>query len=207
MEIVRDTFGDWQVRCSPEGNECFIYQLGLDAEKNPVAEVSILKLPLDAEADAGVTIVTPLGTLLPSGVAVQIDNGQPRQYPFAWCSQVGCFARFGLDRPSIDSMKRGKTGKVVLHAVAAPEQPMTLVLSLTGFTAAFDSLDGADHADRGSARCARPCTRWQRRPRSILPRWRRRTDGPTKGPAQDQSCGGLPASSRAIRRGSRRSAL
>ena len=64
MEIVRDTFGDWQVRCAPDGKECFMYQLALDQEKNPVAEVSILKLPEQAEAAAGVTVVTPLGTLL-----------------------------------------------------------------------------------------------------------------------------------------------
>lgn len=140
MEVIRDTFGDWQVRCAPEGNECFMYQLALDAEKNPVAEVSILKLPEEAEADAGVTVVTPLGTLLPQGVAVQIDGGENRQYPFAWCSQVGCFSRFGLNRPSIDAMKRGKSGSLTLHAIAAPEQPVRLALSLTGFTAAYDSL-------------------------------------------------------------------
>jgi invasion protein IalB len=140
MEVIRDTFGDWQVRCAPEGDECFIYQLALDNEKNPVAEVSILKLPEEAEADAGVTVVTPLGTLLPQGVVVQIDSGEQRSYPFAWCSQVGCFARFGLARPSIDAMKRGNAGKLTLHAVAAPEQPVTLALSLTGFTAAYDAL-------------------------------------------------------------------
>jgi invasion protein IalB len=140
MEVVRDTFGDWQVRCAPNGNDCFIYQLALDNQKNPVAEVSILKLPVEAEADAGVTVVTPLGTLLPGGVVVQIDGGEKRQYQFAWCSQVGCFARFGLARPAIDQMKRGKSGSLTLHAVAAPENPVTLALSLTGFTAAFDSL-------------------------------------------------------------------
>ncbi len=141
MEVIRETFGDWQVRCAPEGNECFMYQLAMDTEDNPVAEVSILKLPEEAEADAGVTVVTPLGTLLPQGVVVQIDTGEQRQYPFAWCSQVGCFARFGLARPAIDTMKRGKGGKLTLHAVAAPEQPVTLALSLTGFTAAYDSLE------------------------------------------------------------------
>jgi invasion protein IalB len=140
MEVIRDTFGDWQVRCAPEGDECFMYQLAMDDEKNPVAEVSILKLPEEAEADAGVTVVTPLGTLLPQGVVVQIDAGEQRQYPFAWCSQVGCFARFGLARASIDAMKRGNAGKLTLHAVAAPERPVTLALSLTGFTAAYDSL-------------------------------------------------------------------
>lgn len=140
MEVVKDTFGDWQIRCAPDGNECFMYQLALDAQKNPVAEVSILKLPEAAEADAGVTIVTPLGTLLPQGVVLQVDAGEKRQYPFAWCSQVGCFARFGLTKPAIDGMKRGKGGTISLVSIAAPQTPVTLNLSLSGFTAAYDSL-------------------------------------------------------------------
>ncbi len=140
MEVVKDTFGDWQIRCAPDGNECFMYQLALDAEKNPVAEVSILKLPEAAEADAGVTIVTPLGTLLPQGVVIQVDGGEKRQYPFAWCSQVGCFARFGLTKPSVDAMKRGKGGKITLVSIGAPQTPVVLDLSLSGFTAAYDSL-------------------------------------------------------------------
>ena len=140
MEIVKDTFGDWQVRCAPDGNQCFMYQLALDEAKNPVAEVSLLKLPEDADADAGATVVTPLGTLLTNGVVVQIDAGERRQYPFAWCSQVGCFARFGLTKPAIDGMKRGKAGKITLISIGRPEQPVVLNLSLSGFTAAFNSL-------------------------------------------------------------------
>lgn len=141
MEIVRDTFGDWQIRCAPDGNECFMYQLALDAQRNPVAEVSILKLPAEAEAAAGVTVVTPLGTLLPSGVVLQVDSGERRQYPFAWCSQVGCFSRFGLDEPGVAGMKRGNVGKITLVSVGQPDQPVTLDLSLTGFTAAYDALE------------------------------------------------------------------
>ncbi len=141
MEIVRDKFGDWEVRCAPQGNECFMYQLALDAQKNPVAEVSILKLPEQAEATSGVTVVTPLGTLLTAGVVLQVDNGEKRQYPFAWCSQVGCFARFGLNKPATDGMKRGKAANITLISVGQPEQPVTLALSLSGFTAAYDSLE------------------------------------------------------------------
>jgi invasion protein IalB len=140
MEIVRDTFGDWQVRCAPEGDECFMYQLALDMKKNPVAEVSILKLPEEAEAAAGVTVVTPLGTLLPTGLGLQVDGGEQRKYPFGYCIQVGCFARFGLAQPSLDALKRGKSGKLTLVSVAQPNAPLTLDLSLSGFTAAYDSL-------------------------------------------------------------------
>lgn len=140
-EIVRDTFGDWQVRCTPAGNECFMYQLAVDAAKNPVAEVSLLKLPAGGQAAAGVTVVSPLGTLLTSGVVVQIDTNEARQYPFNWCSQVGCFARFGLTDQSVAAMKRGKAGKMTLISVGAPDRPIALNLSLTGFTSAFDSLE------------------------------------------------------------------
>ena len=141
MEIVKDTFGDWQVRCAPDGNECFMYQLAADQANNPVAEVSLLKLPEESEADAGVTIVTPLGTLFTTGVVLQIDGGEKRQFPFAWCSQVGCFARFGLDKPRVDALKRGKGGQITLISVGRPEAPVVLNLSLSGFTAAFDSLE------------------------------------------------------------------
>ena len=140
-EIVRDTFGDWQVRCSTVTNECFMYQLALDEGKNPVAEVSLLKLPQGGEAAAGVTVVSPLGTLLTTGVALQVDTNQAHQYPFNWCSQVGCFARFGMTQETINTFKRGKSSKLSLVSVAAPNRPITLNLSLTGFTAAYDSLE------------------------------------------------------------------
>ena len=68
-------------------------------------------------------------------------GGEQRQYPFAWCSQVGCFSRFGLTKPSIDGLKRGKAGKITLVSVGRPETPVVLALSLSGFTAAFDSLE------------------------------------------------------------------
>lgn len=140
LEVIRETFGDWEIRCAPEGADCFMYQLALDDEESPVAEVSILKLPEGSEAVAGATVVSPLGTLLTAGVVLQIDSGEQRQYPFTWCSQVGCFARFGLTQETIAAMKRGRGGSMTLVSVAAPDEPLALDLSLTGFTAAFDSL-------------------------------------------------------------------
>lgn len=139
-EFVRETFGDWQVRCLSQSDECFMYQLAVDGNKNPVAEVSLLKLPAGGEAAAGMTIVSPLGTLLTTGVQIQIDTNEPRQYPFNWCSQAGCFSRFGLLPDSVAAMKRGKKGTMTLIAVASPQSPIALNLSLTGFTAAYDSL-------------------------------------------------------------------
>lgn len=161
MEIVKETFDDWQVRCAPDGSDCFLYQLALDQESNPVAEVSLVKLPASSEAVAGVTVVSPLGTLLTTGVMLQIDSGEQRQYPFAWCSQVGCFARFGLAQASIDAMKRGRAVSLALVSVNQPEAPVSLSVSLRGFTAAFDALEtppspaGAAPANRTPPSAAR----------------------------------------------------
>lgn len=143
-EVVRDTFEDWEVRCLSTGDECFMYQLALDETGNPVAEMSILKLPEGSEAQAGATLVTPLGTLLTSGVTVQVDDGERRQYPFNWCSQVGCFARYGLDAASLDSLRRGRETHLTVASVGAPETPVTVTLSLMGFTAAWDSLSAPE---------------------------------------------------------------
>lgn len=144
VEVVRDEFQDWQVRCAPDESDCFLYQLALDQEDNPVAEVSVLKLPEAAEAAAGVTIVTPLGTLLTEGIVMQVDEGEARQFPFSFCTQVGCFARFGVDTPSVNAMKRGATVRLRLVSVAQPQQPVQLDVSLAGFTAAFDSLEAPE---------------------------------------------------------------
>ncbi len=141
LETVRDTFGDWEVRCLPDGADCFMYQLALDPQQNPVAEVSLLKLPAGGEVEAGATIVTPLGTLLNDGVVIQIDGGERRSFPFNWCSQVGCFARFGLSEASLGSMKRGSKANITLVSVGAPDTPITVPLSLDGFTMAYESLE------------------------------------------------------------------
>ena len=144
LEVVRDTFEDWQIRCSPENTDCFMYQLALDAEGNPVAEFSMIRLEPGNEAAAGVTVVTPLGTLLPVGLVIQVDNGEQRQYPFSFCSQVGCFARFGLATATVDAMKRGAVASLRIASVAAPEQPVTLDISLSGFTDAYNTLEPTD---------------------------------------------------------------
>ena len=143
LEIVRETHGDWEVRCLPNGSECFLYQLALDEDENPVAEFSLVALPAGEEAVAGVTVVTPLGTLLPAGIGLGVDGAEIGDYGFTFCSQVGCFARFGLSGEVVDRLKRGLTARLELVSIAAPEQPVTLDLSLTGFTAAYNSLAAA----------------------------------------------------------------
>jgi hypothetical protein len=72
-------------------------------------------------------------------------------------------------------MKRGKEGKISLLSVAAPQTPVVLNLSLTGFTDAYNSLEvppnppGAADAPAPAAGQAAPAKRSAPLP-DLLPR-------------------------------------
>jgi invasion protein IalB len=134
---------DWEVVCSlltPEGPElCEMYQLLLDPTQQPIAEISIVAFPQGNEVAGGVTITTPLETFLPPGLAFRIGaEGDTRLEPFRVCTVVGCIVRMGLSETEIDAMKRGANAFITILPFVAPDQPVELPISLSGFTAAFD---------------------------------------------------------------------
>lgn len=141
---------DWQLRCIRTGDgadPCQLYQLLEDGNGNPVSEINIFPITDgSSEAAAGATVVTPLETLLTSQLGFQVDSGQVKTYPFAWCSQIGCFARLGYTDADVNAMKRGAEAKVLIRPVAAPDQVVTLTVSLSGFTAAFEAAVEANEA-------------------------------------------------------------
>jgi len=144
---VRETFGDWELRCvkSESGQDpCQLYQLLADGEGNNVAEVSIFNLPAEQQATAGATVITPLETLLTQQLRIAVDGGQPKRYPYAFCSAVGCFARIGFTQEEIDAFKRGAAATMTIVPAAAPDQTVDLAVSLTGFTAGWDAVNAAN---------------------------------------------------------------
>ena len=140
---VKDTFGDWELRCV-QANEtaeiCQLYQLMKDADGNSVAEFNIFPLPEGQEAVAGANIVTPLETLLTASLRLAVDNGQAKRYPYSFCSQVGCFSRIGLTADEIAGFQRGAAATVTIVPAAAPNETVGLTLSLSGFTAGYNAL-------------------------------------------------------------------
>lgn len=139
---VREKHGEWEVRCTQaqETEKCNLYHLLGDGQGNSVAELNIEILPAGGQAAAGVTMITPLGTLLTAQLGWRIDSGKTRRYPYSWCESGGCVARFGLTKGDVASMKKGANGKLTLVSVVAPDKPIELQLPLTGFTAAYNSI-------------------------------------------------------------------
>lgn len=138
---IREEFGDWAMRClkAAEGPDpCQLYQLLLDASSNPVAEISMFPLPAGSRAAAGATIVAPLETLLTEQVTISVDGGTARSYPFTFCNSAGCVARVGFTEEEIAQFKAGSAATMTIVPAAAPDEVVTLNISLVGFTAGYD---------------------------------------------------------------------
>ena len=143
---VDGEFGDWEIRCiksePPAPDLCQMYQLLLDPNDSPVAEINIFPLKA-ASADqpaAGATVITPLESLLTQQLGLSVDGGKVRKYPYSWCSRIGCFSRMGFSQAEIDQFRRGNAAALVIVPVAAPDQKVSLKVSLTGFTAAYNDV-------------------------------------------------------------------
>lgn len=138
---VKEKFGDWDLQClevQDADDVCQMYQLLTDGQGNSVAEASIFQLSNGGQAVAGGTFVVPLETLLTAKLSVSVDGGQPRRYDYAFCAQVGCYARVGFTAEDIARFKAGAAATVTLVPALAPDQKVEVTMSLTGFTAAFD---------------------------------------------------------------------
>jgi invasion protein IalB len=132
------------VRTEDGANPCQLYQLLRDATDNPVAEFSVFGLPPGGQAVAGATAVVPLETLLTANLTLQVDGGAAKTYPFSWCSQIGCVSRIGFTGDEVSALKKGNAASLTIVPVAAPDQKVTVTISLKGFTAGYDAVNKAN---------------------------------------------------------------
>lgn len=136
-------FKKWTVSCEQNRPAtkyaCSIGQdvLGND-RRSIVAAISVgystdKKLPVSL-------IVLPLGVRVTNGVLIETDNGKfKKTVPFRNCDKVGCYVIMTLEPKFVAAMKNGTNMKVTFGRVGEP--PAAVIFSLSGFTAAFNSLN------------------------------------------------------------------
>ncbi len=142
-QYLREVFNDWALRCLKveDGEDpCQMYQLLLDDDGTSVAEVAIVGLGNGGQAVAGATIVVPLETLLTEQLTMRVDGGTARRFAYTFCNRGGCVARIGLTENDINLFKRGAAATMTMAPAAAPDQRVTVTMSLSGFTAAYDAV-------------------------------------------------------------------
>ncbi|MCK5698078.1 MAG: invasion associated locus B family protein [Gammaproteobacteria bacterium] len=134
------TYKDWTVVCeeSPKTKKkmCNIFQ-NVTNDKGKVAmQIAVGYPPEKTTPQALITL--PLGVLLPPGVEFLAGSEKATRAPFGVCINNGCIAIVQLDDTLIKGMKGGSKGGVKF--VTAQQQVIEIPISLSGFTAAFNSL-------------------------------------------------------------------
>lgn len=140
----KETIGDWDLACiKTEGEEdpCSLLQILKDDKGNPMAEFSLFRIEGQGQAVAGATVIVPLETLLPAQLTLSVDGAPGKRYNYSFCNPYGCVAQIGLTEEDIAAFKGGNEATLSLVPAPAPDQLVTLKLSLTGFTAGYDQVD------------------------------------------------------------------
>lgn len=140
---TKEVFNDWEMRClrTEDGKDpCNLYQLLKNEQGNSVAEISLFGLPENQQATLGVTIVTPLETLLTENIRLSIDENPGKVYPFSFCNLQGCVARVGLLADEVDALKRGTLAKMRIVPAEDPSAVVLLLMPLDGFTAGLTAV-------------------------------------------------------------------
>jgi len=81
-------------------------------------------------------VTLPLGMQLAHGTRVIIDQNQPMTAPYVICFTNGCMADYEANVDLIGKMKKGQG--LVIQAINATGQPISLVMPLGDFAKAYD---------------------------------------------------------------------
>jgi invasion protein IalB len=81
-------------------------------------------------------VTLPLGMQLVHGTRVIVDQNQPMTAPYVICFTNGCMADYEANADLIGKLKKGQG--LVLQAINATGQPISLVMPLGDFAKAYD---------------------------------------------------------------------
>ena len=133
-------YQDWAVRCGPvdEGKpveRCLMTQFA-GKDNKPMAQATFAYEPKEGRIVGQFT--TPLGSVLPTGLRLKVDEGKEGRAPFQFCIPVGCRVVFPVKPEFIASMKRGNVLHMAFDLING--QTAKAGISLQGFSAALNAI-------------------------------------------------------------------
>lgn len=143
-------FGTWSTRCDEDAktkkiSACHAFiDVRAGEDKRQILYLGVGRSPKNPNQYFAFTI-TPLGSILPPGVGVSIDDTEKFGGPFAYCIPMGCQAEIKLEDKQLSAMKTGKQGEVLFRLLG--QGVVKVPVKLDGFTAAIKSLPMPEKAD------------------------------------------------------------
>jgi len=131
----------WAVQCgedSKTGEKFCRMQQSLRFKKTGQRLLAVVIQPQTIEPKIAILLSLPYGLYLPAGTAFKIDDGEENRMVIETCDAEGCYATGGISEKQVEAMKKGK--KLLIGFQASSKKPITVPISLTGFTAAFNKI-------------------------------------------------------------------
>ena len=140
---IKERFENWSLKCIKTVNSierCEANQIIFNQKQQPVAEISIIKLPKGQVAAAAATIIVPLETILSEGLVLAIQELEPKKYQFKFCNSLGCYSQIGLTDDEVEALKRKEKASIFLKHISSGDQQIVIPMSLAGFTKIFSKV-------------------------------------------------------------------
>ena len=140
---IKERFENWSLKCIKTVNSierCEANQIIFNQKQQPVAEISIIKLPKGQVAAAAATIIVPLKTILSEGLVLAIQELEPKKYQFKFCNSLGCYSQIGLTDDEVEALKRKEKASIFLKHISSGDQQIVIPMSLDGFTKTFSNV-------------------------------------------------------------------
>ncbi len=141
---VQLVFSPWTKFClkgapgqAPDPNAKEVCFTGKDARVEsgqPVAAAVIIEP--EGQDKKLLRVTLPLGMQLVHGTRIIIDQNQPMTAPYVICFTNGCMADYEVNADMIGKLKKGQG--LVLQAINASGQPISVVMPLGDFAKAYD---------------------------------------------------------------------
>ena len=136
--------GKWIINCFSESKEnekkCALERsVFIDQEMKKKLITIIMQTNLSSKAVRFV-LISPLGTLIPSGVKIGFDGKfvSEKAYSFNVCRQVGCITTMMVKKETLESFK--KADNLNLEYVGANGKKIEIDFGLDGFVKEFKKI-------------------------------------------------------------------
>ena len=140
---IKERSENWTLKCIEPVDSierCEANQIIFNQKQQPVAEISIIKLPKGQVAAAAATIIVPLETILSEGLVLAIQELEPKKYQFKFCNSLGCYSQIGLTDDEVEALKRKEKASIFLKHISSGDQQIVIPMSLDGFTKTFSNV-------------------------------------------------------------------
>ena len=137
---IKERIKDWNLKCIEPIDSierCEANQIIFNQKQQPVAEISIFKLPKGQIAAAAATIIVPLETILNEGLVLEMHDLEPKKYQFKFCNSIGCYSQIALTNEELEALKSKGKASIFLKHLSSGDQQIVIPISLSGFTTTF----------------------------------------------------------------------